>query len=55
MSEEFKVEITKKEYESLLRDRDILAALESGGVDNWEWYGESLAPLLEKWEESDES
>ncbi len=35
--------ISKKEYEELLdRDRK-LSALEAGGVDNWEWYGESLA------------
>jgi hypothetical protein len=27
----------------VLRKRDnILLALEHGGVDNWEWYGESL-------------
>ena len=35
--------ISKKEYEELLdRDRK-LSALEAGGVDNWEWYGESLS------------
>lgn len=35
--------ISKKEYEDLLdRDRK-LSALEAGGVDNWEWYGDSLA------------
>ena len=35
--------ISKEEYEDLLdRDRK-LSALEAGGVDNWEWYGESLA------------
>jgi hypothetical protein len=28
---------------SVLRKRDnILRALEIGGVDNWEWYGEAL-------------
>jgi len=48
MSEEIKVEITEKEYKSLLRDSAILRALESGGVDNWEWYGESLASFWEK-------
>jgi len=30
------VEITKKEYESLLKDRKWLRALEAAGVDNWE-------------------
>lgn len=35
--------ISKREYEELL-DRDKkLSALEVGGVDNWEWYSESLA------------
>lgn len=35
--------ISKEEYEDLL-DRDrILSALEAGGVDNWEWYDESLS------------
>lgn len=24
-------------------------ALEGGGVDNWEWYGESLCDYLENW------
>ncbi len=48
MSEEVKVEITEKEYKSLLRDSAILHALEAGGVDNWEWYGESLASFYER-------
>ncbi len=35
--------ISKEEYEDLL-DRDKkLSALEAGGVDNWEGYGESLS------------
>ena len=34
--------ISKEEYEDLLdRDRK-LSALEAGGVDNWEWYSDSL-------------
>jgi hypothetical protein len=34
--------ISKEQYQQLLdRDRK-LAALERGGVDNWEWYGEAL-------------
>lgn len=36
------VVITKEEYEQL-KDRDRkLNALECGGVDNWQWYGECL-------------
>lgn len=39
--------ISKEEYEDLL-DRDrTLAALEAGGVDNWEWYDESLSQYYE--------
>ena len=39
--------ISKEEYDELLdRDRK-LTALENGGVDNWEWYGESLAQFYE--------
>lgn len=26
-----------------------LQALESGGVDNWDWYGYSLRDFLENW------
>ncbi len=38
------ITIPKKVYDKL-RDRDfLLECLENGGVDNWEWYGESLAP-----------
>lgn len=40
-----------------LESRDeILSALEAGGVDNWEWYSESLqeAGLLDEEEEDDE-
>lgn len=38
------VTITKKEYLSLLISAERLNRLEGGGVDNWEWYGESLNP-----------
>lgn len=36
------VTITKEQYEELLERSEILSALEAGGVDNWEWYGQSL-------------
>ena len=36
------VTITKKEYMSLLDDAKWRRALEIGGVDNWDWYHESL-------------
>lgn len=34
--------ITTGEYDQLLKRGEILTALEAGGVDNWEWYDESL-------------
>jgi len=39
------VTITQKEYDSLLEDSKILQALYAGGVDNWQWYDESLKDL----------
>lgn len=36
------IKITKREYEALKRDQAVLRALEAGGVNNWEWYSESL-------------
>lgn len=38
------ITITKEEYISLLKQEVRLNMLENGGVDNWEWYGESLNP-----------
>jgi hypothetical protein len=40
------VTITTKEYEGLLEDQQILRALYAGGVDNWQWYSESLEGLF---------
>lgn len=34
--------ITKREHDRLTKRDAELAALEKGGVDNWEWYGDSL-------------
>lgn len=50
MGKNIKVEITQEELSSL-RDRDFkLQCLENGGVDNWEWYGESMNPYFKKQE-----
>lgn len=39
-------------YISGLENRDaILCALEAGGVDNWEWYGESIRDFFGEEEE----
>jgi len=40
------VTINKSEYERLTRNSKMLNALRAGGVDNWEWYGESLRGLF---------
>ena len=37
-----KVTISASEYKKMQRDLAKLNALEAGGVDNWEWYSESL-------------
>ena len=40
------------DYINSLENRDaILCALEAGGVDNWEWYGESIKDFFRKEEE----
>lgn len=39
-------------YISNLENRDAtLCALEAGGVDNWEWYGESIKDFFREEEE----
>ena len=43
--------IDEEELLDLLNCRNILTALEQGGVDNWEWYGDSLENLEELDEE----
>jgi hypothetical protein len=54
--EEETVTISKSFYESLLRTEKELLALEAGGVDNWEWYSESLrdAGLFDNEDEEDD-
>ena len=36
------VTLTEERYDYLHKRDAILSALEAGGVDNWEWYYESL-------------
>lgn len=36
------VTISQKRYKELLEAEKELSALHAGGVDNWEWYSESL-------------
>jgi len=41
---EDKITITKKHYLELIIDSEKLNRLERGGVDNWDWFGESMNP-----------
>lgn len=36
------ITISVKRWNQLLKAEDMLECLEAGGVDNWEWYTESL-------------
>ena len=36
------ITLSADRYEYLQKRDDILSALEAGGVDNWDWYYESL-------------
>lgn len=42
------VKIEKRKLLELLEAYFKLAALESGGVDNWTWYGDSLCQYLQE-------
>lgn len=42
--EEGTIKISKERLAHLLRREQELKLLENGGVDNWEWYEESLNP-----------
>lgn len=39
--------VPKDELKDLLYDSLTLQALECGGVDNWDWYGASIADFIE--------
>ena len=43
------VEISRSELEQLKKDSFALRCLENGGVDNWDWYSESLKPYHKKY------
>ena len=48
--------VRKEELEELLEAQEKLTALESGGVDNWSWYSDSLNDYLkEDWEANKET
>lgn len=41
------IQVAESRLAELLREECKLQALEAGGVDNWEWYDESLFHLDE--------
>ena len=41
------ITISKKEYESLLKDQKLLQCLQGAGVDNWEGYDYALEMMEE--------
>ena len=41
--------VSEKTFNYMLEDALKFRALESGGVDNWEWYSASLNDFLEDW------
>ena len=41
--------VPEKELIILLESYNRLQALENGGVDNWDWYCDSLHDYLENW------
>ena len=45
------IEITRKEYDRLVKDSEWLSCLEAAGVDNWEGYDEALSILHESEED----
>ena len=45
MSEKMRI-ITEKDLLELLESHYRLAALERGGVDNWDWYSDSCADFI---------
>ena len=50
------ITISKKLYYELMVDSEKLRRLENGGVDNWDWYGDSLNdPEEESLEEFEEN
>ena len=40
--------VSKSELRELIHDSLMYSALQNGGVDNWEWYGESINMFLDE-------
>ena len=41
--------LTREQLLELLTSHNKLIALESGGVDNWGWYGASIRDFINEW------
>ena len=48
------ITIPEGRYAELVKAEKKLNALEEGGVDNWEWYSESLAGLFDDDDDDDD-
>ena len=48
---DLEISLKDEDYEYLQKRDFKLKCLENGGVDNWEWYGESLTEYFEKYGE----
>ena len=46
--------ISERTFKPILEDALKFRALESGGVDNWEWYGASFSDFLKEWASKNE-
>ena len=44
-----RISISIADLKALVKDAHMWWALESGGVDNWEWYGDSLQDAAKEW------
>ena len=49
------MELSQKRYDELLDIENKMHYLEAGGIDNWEWYGESLTEYWEIKEKEEEA
>lgn len=48
------ITIPIERYNKLVRAEKMLSALEAGGVDNWEWYSESLQEFFKEDDDEEE-
>lgn len=44
--------IDEEKLRTLIKHEAILAALEGGGVDNWDWYSDSIKDMLDEYDTS---